>query len=108
MQIAYSQYADQDVLVKAGFNYLPERKFFLCVTFRNDDRMEDDDPRDFVYDSYKNPELDWTSIETVLGVLEKLSITVPQHFFAELSKEHEGAARHLDIFYADDYSVLPF
>lgn len=108
MQIAYSQYADQDVLVKAGFNYLPERKFFLCVRFRNDDRMEDYDPRDFVYDSYKNPELDWTSIQTVLGVLEKFAIYVSHQFIEELSKEHEGDTRHLKILYADDDSILPF
>lgn len=70
--------------------------------------MDDYDPCDLVYESFKNPALDWTSMQTVLGVLEQLAIAFSPQFITDLYKEHEGATRHLKILYADDDSPLPF
>lgn len=108
MQIAYSQYADQDVVVAAGLDYSSEKRIFLNVTLKVDYRQEFLEPRDIVYSSTDHPELDWTSTHTVLGVLERLGIAVSQQFIADISNEQASASRHLNILYADDDTVLPF
>lgn len=108
MQITHSQYADQDVVVAAGFDRFPSKKLFLHVTLRVDYRQEYLESRDIVYSSTDHPELDWTSMQTLLAELERLAVPVTTQFLAGVTKEKATATRHLDILYADDDTELPF